>query len=770
MVEPVRQSDPHTPARIRSGRTARRLAGLVALGAVLLGGMPAASAASPGFPAASPAYPATVAIDSVVPMVAVPGGTVTVTGVVTNTGRGELKDVSAGIRQPSGGRPLSTRSSLDQVARRGDPASADGTSIGSSRKGVGNLAAGQSSPFTVQVPVADLKLGKSGAYELAVDVAGGTPDDDSSQTLGIARTFLPYRNEAIGHPTQLAVVWPITHTPELVAQTLQDNDRVPVLRDDSLATELATGGRLNQLVQTGREVPGLTWVIDPDLLDTVFAMTKPYRVQKPGTSGEPAKESNTVAGTGGDAATEWLKQLKTAVTGAGSQVVALPYADPDLASIAHNGAGLEGMAAALRKAGTAGEVTAEGRLSTDARSDVAWPYQGFLDQQIAATARAAGENLVLTSSASLPDNSLNYTPNAARPIGNGQTAVVGDAILSDLFQADLGSPQARTAAVQRFLGESLAINRQLPDTPRTLMVLPPRALSAASATALAEAVNLAQQGGWVKLVNLQTVVSAAADPEANTSVPGPGDYPQRLRAGELSAESLGQVMAIQSKLDQLLSILTQPQRVRGPFSAAMVRSMSTGWRDQEPAGVTYRTGVQDYLGSLIGAVKLPAKSVVTLAGDSGTVLVSVKNDLNQAVGNLRLELVSSQPNRLNVAGRQEVVLEAVTSQTLKFSARAQNNGPVAMTAQLRTSNGQQYGAPVVFTVEVTSVTSGVLYVIGGGVVLILLAAVRFTFQRRKQAAEPAEQPDGEPGGPEGAEQESGAAAAEHAPGDEKVGH
>ncbi|WP_405018640.1 DUF6049 family protein [Kitasatospora sp. NBC_00070] len=755
---------------------ARRLSGLLAFGAVLVTGVLPAAAAPPGFVAAAPEYPATVAIDSIAPKVAENGGTVVVTGVVTNSGPDPLKDVTVSIRQQSAaGSTVRTRSGLDQLARRGDPGSADGTAITAGRAGLGTLAAGQSLPYIVRASVADLKVGKGGVYELAVDVAGGTPDDDAAHTLGIARSYLPYRNEAVPHPTELAVVWPITHAPELVAQTMQDNDPTPVLRDDSLATELAPGGRLHQLVQTGGQLPGLTWVIDPDLLDTVFAMTRPYRVQKPNTAGEPAKEGNTVPGVGTDAATEWLKQLRTAVAGAGSQVVSLPYADPDLASIAHNGAGLNGMADTLRKARTAGEVTAEGRLAADVQSDVAWPYQGYLDQQIAATAAAAGENLLLANSASISDAALNHTPSAARPIGNGQTAVVADSTISDLFQPDLASPQARTAAVQRFLAETMVINRQLPETARTLLVLPPRNLTAGSAGALAEAVTQAQQAGWARLVNLRTVAAAPADPEANTAVAGPGDYPQQLRAGELSAATLGRVMDLQGELDQLLVILTQPQRVRGPFSAAMIRSMATAWRDQPPAGESYRTGVRDYLASLVGAVKLTPKSTVILAGDNGMVQVSIKNDLNQAVGNLQVQLTSSQPNRVRVGIKQNVVLEGTTSLTLRFPAQAQNNGPVPVTAQLMTTgpNPQPYGKPVVFTVKVTSVTSGVLYVIGGGVVLMLLAAVRFTQQRRKGA--PAPEDDGgeaQEGAPAdgGAAQETGAAAEEHAPGDEKVGH
>ncbi|MGW2400224.1 DUF6049 family protein [Kitasatospora sp. NPDC001664] len=818
MGEPVRHQGQGTAGGARRRRWVRPLSGLLTAAALLACGTQPASArpvmAAGGPPALSPTasaeYPAVVTIDSVSPHVATQQTPVTVTGKVTNAGPSPIREVSAGLRTP---KPVTNRSTIDSIVRRTDPLNADGTPITTGREVLGNLAPGESHSFTVTLPVGELKPTKGGVLELAVDASGRTPDDDDPHTLGIARTFLPFNSEPMPQPTQLAVVWPITHAPELVAQTLgTENDQTAVLRDDSLATELAPGGRLHQLVQTGKELPGLTWVVDPDLLDTVLAMTRGYRVQKPGTAGESAKEDNTVAGSGRDAATEWLKLLRAAVATAGSQVVSLPYADPDLASIAHEGADLPGMDTALRKAHTAGEVTTEGRLSVDVSSNVAWPYQGQLDQQIAAVARTTGGDVLLTSGTALSDSGLDYTPNAARPIGDGQTAVVADPTISNLFQQDLSTPAAQSAAIQRFLAETVTVNHQRPD-PRTLLVLPPRNLGGVAAETLAKAVAAAQQGGWTKLVKLDTVATTPADRNANGAVPAPGDYPQHLRAGELTRETLAQVMGIQGKLDQLLFILTQPQRVRGPFNAAMVRSMSTQWRDQGPAGSTYRAGVQNYLDGLIGAVKLTPKSTVTLAGDNGIVLVSMKNDLNQAVGNLRIRLSSSQPNRVHVGGADPVVVEAVTSRTLRFNARAKSNGPVPMTAQLETTNGYPYGEPMSFTVEVTSVTSGVLYVIGGGVILMLLAAVRFTLQRRKRADEPHEDPealldettapsgtDGTDGadGADGAEtgdtagsgpggtasdaaagtgpaaggtsQESGAGAGEHASGDEKVGH
>ncbi|MER5356253.1 DUF6049 family protein [Kitasatospora sp. NPDC002551] len=772
MSEPARH-----PGRWADGRpgrvlrrAARRLAGAAGAALVLataLPGLPAASAAPAGKAAQTDStvtaeYPVSMTIESVNKPVATPNGIVTVSGHVTNGGKSVLKSAHATVRKPWAGKPLTTRSELAGVAARTTPQGADGISLDSPQYALNELGPGQSQPYTLSVAVADLQLSTEGVYELAVDVWGSTTDNQRDRPLGIARTFLPYDpNPSEAQPSKVTTLWPLTHAPVLVAQTLSDNDQTaPVLRDDSLAAEFAPGGRLYALVETGATLTGLTWVVDPDLLDTAFAMAKPnYRVQKPGTSGDAAKEENTVAGTGTAAATAWLEKLRDAVAKPGSQVVALPYADPDLASIAHNAAELEGIDAALGKAATAGRLTVEGRLSVDTRADVAWPYQGHLDQRIASVAQRAGAGLVLVNGASMPESdALKYTPTATRPIGNGQTAVVADQTVSSLFEQDLATPQDQTLALQRFLAETLVISRQEPQHPRGLLVMPPRELTAGTAKVLAGALQTAQDGKWVEPVKLDGLAQMPADPKASTAVPAAADYPARVRDSELPAADLTATTRIQAKLDTLMRVLTLPQRVRGPFSAAMVRSLSTEWRAEAPAGSEYRAGVEEYLDELTGAVKVPPKRVITFAGDTGVLQVSVRNDLTQTVTNLKLVLSPSQPNRLRVElPAEELVLPAAQSVTLRFPAEAKNNGTVNMTAQLYTTgpDPKPYGAPVVFRVEVTSVTNGVLYVFGGGLVLLLLAALRFLRQRKRRVAHddegdaPLAPADGPQDGPDG---------------------
>ncbi|MGW4808321.1 DUF6049 family protein [Kitasatospora sp. NPDC004272] len=764
------------------GLLARGSAALLASG--LVGVLCAApAAAGPGLlPTATAEYPAVVQIDSLSEQVATENSTVTVTGTVTNSGGTKLKSPNVKVRQPQI-RPMTAPSELALVMSRTTPSTLDGISLDNPAQGLRDLEPGQSEPFSLAVPVSVLKTANTGTYELAVDVWGST-GGEQAHPLGIARTFLPFQGKKTAQPSQLAVVWPLTHAPVLVAQTMADSNQTPVLRDDDLATELTGDGRLNQLVRIGATTPGLTWAIDPNLLDTVFAMTKSYRVQKPGTAGESASEDNTVPGTGRDAATAWLSKLREALAQPGNEVVSLPYADPDLASIAHNGAGLNGMEAALRKAVTAGQITTEARLSVDARSDVAWPHQGVLDQRTAAVAATAGGHLLLVDGESLPESDkLSYTPNAARRLASGQVAVVSDSTLAPIFRSDLDSESRRTLAEQQFLAETLTIAHQEPEHPRGLLVLPSRSMTAGTAQALHDSVVKGAEGGWLTLATLEKVSALTPDPAANTSVPEA--YPAGATAGELSTAELSATMQLQDGVDQLMMILTRPERVRESFSATMVRSMSTEWRDQPKAGTEYRLGARTYLDNLKSAVRVVQKSVVTLPGDNATMLVSVKNGLTQSVGNLELRVISTQANRLRINYPiQSVVLDATTNSTLRFPVEAQVNGPVRVTAQLWTTgpNARPYGEAMEFTVDVTSVASGVMYVIAGGTVLMVLAGVRFSLQRKKRRAagevdeDPDRPVDGSAGAGRGAEPPSDADPSSTADdtdrvsGDEKVDH
>ncbi|MGN9755632.1 DUF6049 family protein [Streptomyces sp. SD31] len=722
-----------SPAR----RWLRRTGALFA-GAPLLAGLLQLPAATPShaagqdsLKAASGSGAVAVAVDSLTPSVPADGDTLTVSGTVTNKGKQAVTDARVDLRL---GSALNTRSDIDTVAgRTGYQDGLDGAPVGGKYvKEFSKLTPGVSQRFSISVPVNDLDLGGDGVYPLAVSLSGETSAQPWNQVLGIQRTFLPWQPDGADTKTRTTVLWPLISTAHMTAQTGSNESQTPVFQDDDLAKEISPGGRLQQLVSLGRELD-VTWVIDPDLLASVDAMTDNYRVQGEGDT--------TTAGTHQAVANQWLAELQEAVQD--KEVVALPFADPDLASLAHNGTNVTGSLNHLKEAADVAADTVDSILHVEPTTDFAWPVNGAVDPSIVKVATSAGADKVITRSDSLVETGgLPYTPSAARPIGGGTTAVVADARMSTLFQGNLTRASSSTLAVQRFLAQSLALNLQS-DKQRSIVVAPQRMPTASQAQAMAEAVTALQDGTWSQPQELTAAATAKPDSGATTKVPAASKYPSSLRKQELPRSAYEQIATTQDKLDKFKVILSKEARVVTPFGRAMNREMSTSWRGRSGEGADYRNAVEAYIDSLAGQVTLIDKSETKLSGRSATIPVTVQNNLVQGIEHLVLRLTSKSPRRLEIDGdrfsEQHVAVSGGHSQTVKFPTSAQANGQATVVAQLFTEDGQPYGAPVTFDVKVTEFTATVMLVIGGGFLLLVLAGFRMYTQRKRAAARAAEE-------------------------------
>jgi hypothetical protein len=109
----------------------------------------------------------------------------------------------------------------------------------------------------------------------------------------------------------------------------------------------------------------------------------------------------------------------------------------------------------------------------------------------------------------------------------------------------------------------------------------------------------------------------------------------------------------------------------------------------------------------------------------------VQNNLVQGVDGLELRLKSRRRIGLDVGEAQPVKIDGDHSQSVKFSTTAKANGRAYVEAQLYTKDGRPYGKRMVFRVNVTSITSTVLLVIAGGVLLVVLAGVRMYTTRKR---------------------------------------
>ncbi|MFD9466359.1 DUF6049 family protein [Streptomyces sp. NPDC060027] len=679
-----------------------------------------------------------ISLDSLSPSTPTEGDTITVSGSVTNKSRQTVTDAHVGIRV---GPSLNTRSAIDTVAKRTsfqpglDAAEVGGKYVAKVTK----LASGSSQHFSISVPAKELDLGADGVYQLGVSLTGRTTAQQWDQVLGIERTFLPWQPDAADTKTRTTYLWPLMSTVHLTAETGSDEQQTPVFKNDDLAAEIAPGGRLDQLLSLGSGLD-VTWVLDPDLLASVDAMGGGYRIQQ--------EDGTTVAGQNRAVANAWLNKLEKAVQN--QNVVALPFADPDLASLAHHGKDVTGSLSHLKDATDVAADTVDTIVHVKPSTDFAWPVDGAVDPSIVKVATSAGADKVIARSDSLRETGgLSYTPSAARPIGGGTTAVVADERLSTAFQGDMLKAENSTLAVQKFLAQSLMINLQQSGDERSIVVAPQRMPTASQAQSMAEALRVLQQGTWTESQGLAEAAKAKPDPGATTKVPPTSSYPSALRHRELPSKAFVRIQQTQSKLDKFRLILTDESRVVTPFGRAIDRGMSVSWRGRPTEAEAFRTGVDHYLDGLMGLVHLIKKSDAKLSGRSATIPVTVQNNLVQGVDHLVLRLTSGQPTRLKIGNgpyAEQIQVAGEHSQSVKFTTSTKANGPVKVTAQLYTEDGQPYGDAVSFEVKVTEITSTVMLVIGGGVLLLVLAGFRMYTQRKRAAAQ---QVEGDPeDGPE----------------------
>ncbi|MFF0163118.1 DUF6049 family protein [Streptomyces sp. NPDC005263] len=712
-----------SPAR----RWLRRTGALLA-GAPLLAGLLQLPAATPARAADSGTV--SVSLDTLTPSVPTDGDTVTVSGTVTNTGKQAVTDAHVGLRV---GPELTTRSAIDNVAKNSsDVQAATGPEIGGKYiEKFSTLTPGVAEPFSISVPVDELDLGDSGVYPFAVSLSGETSAQRWDRVLGTERTLLPWQSDEADARTKTTYLWPLISTTHMTAETGSNEQQTPVFLNDDLAKEISPGGRLDQLLSLGKDLD-VTWVIDPDLLASVDAMTRPYRVRSGDT---------TRAGTYQAVAKQWLAELQEAV--AAKEVVALPFADPDLASLAHNGTSVTGSLSHLNEATDVAATTVRTVLHVTPSTDFAWPVEGAVDPSIVKVATSAGADKVIARSDSLQETgNLSYTPSAARPIGGGTTAVVADARLSTAFQGDLTKASASTLAVQNFLAQSLALDLQTHEQ-RSVVVAPQRMPSAPQAQAMAEALTALQSSNWSEPQDLTAAAAAKPDPEATTTVPSTSRYPSSLRKQELPRSAFMEIATTQNKLDNFKVILSDQSRVVTPFGRAVNREMSTSWRARNTEASSFRGDVQAYVDELTDQVKLIEKSETKLSGRSATIPVTVQNNLVQGADHLVLRLTSLSPKRLEIGddsySEQQVEVSGGHSQTVKFATTAKANGQATVVAQLYTEDGQMYGAPVRFDVKVTEFTATVMLVIGGGFLLLVLAGFRMYTQRKRAAARETEE-------------------------------
>ncbi|WP_029136656.1 DUF6049 family protein [Nakamurella lactea] len=682
--------------------------------------------------------------------------------------------------------------------------------------------------------VDSLRISHPGVYPLMVNVNGVISDDGEQKEarLGelhvlITVTSVPaVPGTAATAPAAPAaraavpfgLIWPLTSRPHRGVGG--------VFLDDSLATDISPGhvlaDRVDALANAHLPAGTATLAVDPLLLDELDAMSKGYRVQRPGTvqgpitqvptpaptttaattgsaggqsetdtassgtamsepavsGGVPATAGaagsspasapaasdqtatdaatgstaaagateaapNTVAGTGAAAAAAFLGRLRELA--AGTQVLVLPYSNPDTAALVRSGDSFTTSAATGR------QVAARVLGSQQLIDDVALPPNAVTDAATLDGYRAAGYGSVLLSAAGLSGDDGGGVGLASTAVGAELPALLDDSDLQTVLDQVI-HPSSGTGALALNSVVALLARRSFDGDQRIVLRMPDQVVAAAGLDDLGGALSALAGDGSVAPADLPSLTAAVrSDPRAPALTVA---LPAAEQASLLDAGYLRRVRDAQTELDLLAAALPATP---DPGAAALIAELkaslapltSTSLRVDRSPGDAVLSTVDATIAHLRAGVSIrPTVGSYTLASSDSPLVLTVQNTLPFPV-KVKVRIDGGQQAGLSTPPQDWLTLAADTTRQLQIPATVSRAGTFLVSAQLIGPDGQEWNDPV--PLKIRSNAYGALTIIlisvAGGVLLLMVALriwQRWKARRDRIAAAAAQQAEPPP--------------------------
>ncbi|MFT4085295.1 MAG: DUF6049 family protein [Nocardioides sp.] len=698
----------------------------------------------PAAAAESTESPLAVTIDTIDTVSLNGSGPITVSGTVTDRDSDTWTNVH--VYPFLGDHPITSETELNQAADTDEDAYVGTRKILQGHYAtIDSVDPGETVGWSFTIPRAYLRKYTSGTgvYWFGVHALGPTPAGQMARADGRARTFLPLVSTTKGQQRdKVAVVLPLRHR-------VRYSPDGRIARQRVWTTDLGDDGRLGRLLSFGATNRGVTWLVDPAVLDAVrrLAMGNPPRnidatdgsdgtgVGTPSASTSPsgprsspsapdasasagmenpmtsAERRRTRAATA--AAKHWLQRLNGAM--AGHEVLALPYGDPDLSTVATTDASLYRIARARGRAVLRA-------LHIKATSAVS-PASGYLDA---------------TAIRTLSDRPLTVVSDA---MIRGTAPVVARYDRHDLITTSADAAKGGPAPGNRYTATALrqrliAVTalRHGTGTP-TILMLPDDWSPSTDALA---AFTTIDDSPWARLTSVSNAVGSAA---ATTVRARRLVYPEAQKDAQLSTGVVAEASRLMSTGRTLQRVLTHNDRVAAEVQDEALTSVSYAARPGEEYPVVRSI---EAIENLLGGVRVSSASAVLLSSNSGSFSITVRNGLDQAVS-VRLRAISDSGIRITVPA--EVTVPANGSSTQLLQATSTTNGVHAVRLELTDSAGKTLGGFTEVSIKTTQVSTIIWWFIGAGLAL-LFAAIAVRLVRRIRAARgtpPSSGPD-EPSG------------------------
>lgn len=418
---------------------------------------------------------------------------------------------------------------------------------------------------------------------------------------------------------------------------------------------------------------------------------------------------------------------------AAGDVIALPWADIDVAGLTHLGES-DLLADAWKRTGDSRTV------AVGAPASLTW-LAGDLDS---ATLNALPDSArtIVTAPGDLPvTEEMTYTPSQVTSVGS-RTVLTPDTNLSDTLGGTLVTDESTNRlsdldAVQLLRGETAVITRQAPAISRSIVMTLDRADAATIDTkALAARLRALRESSWTSPQGLEALTAEAAAQQDEGVKMHRADVPDQVIGDtELSSADMTAARATRDYLTSVTSILPDPRAAIGSASEVVVRTASSVWRS-DPAGRTDMAESARERGTAVttGLTAVPSRTINLIASEAN-LPVRITSSLNQDAtvvvrllsGSARLQTVEDIPLTVPADGQANATVPV----------RAVGSGDVDLTIMLLAADGTAVGAPQTIHMRVhADWESRGTRAMGAGLAILLVGGIVRTVRRGRRTAAP----------------------------------
>ena len=346
----------------------------------------------------------------------------------------------------------------------------------------------------------------------------------------------------------------------------------------------------------------------------------------------------------------------------------------------------------------------------------------------------AGTRVVIMDDTTFPpDPTVSYTPSGITSMTAGGASIdvlLNDTRLAEHLSGPFATAAARSTARQAFLTETAMITLERPAEVRNVVALPSLTWDPPREW-LAGVMRDIRSADWIRMVNLQTVLDSTPVPRDRRAY-GPAAVER-----ELPQQYMDRVRGLQEELERLSRVVNDPTGFGESFTLALQRASSSLWRTAPSA----RNLLVETIGAQLAVerekLRVVSSGTVTLAGESGTLPLTIANDLDRAV-TVGLELRTENAIRLQYTPPDPVRVDAQTKKSIEVPVRVVGSQPMSVDVILTDRDGEEFNNSATLELRSTAATQIASVIVGVGGIALAFLVVMNLWRRRAAAREGAD--------------------------------